>query len=87
MPYTVQLTPAADRQLRRLFQRDAAIAGRIIQAIVDLEADPRPVGCKKLKGTKSTFRVRVGDYRILYDVIDQQLVVTVVGLGHRREVY
>ena len=49
--------------------------------------EPRTVGCRKLAGSTDRFRVRVGDYRIIYEVCDGELVVIVVTVGHRREVY
>lgn len=59
-----------------------------VRAAIDLLADnPRPPGCTKLSGEDSAYRVRVGVYRIVYEVIDDQLLVHVVRIGHRREVY
>jgi len=59
---------------------------RIAARIALLAAEPRPVGCEKLSGEEK-FRLRQGDYRILYEIVDQELVVTVVRVGHRRDVY
>ena len=59
-----------------------------IRAAIDLLAEePRPPGCVALSGEESVYRVRVGDYRILYEVIDARLVIQVVRVGHRRDVY
>lgn len=59
-----------------------------IRAAIDLLAEePRPPGCVALMGEESVYRVRVGDYRILYEVIDERLVIQVVRVGHRRDVY
>lgn len=52
-----------------------------------LQNDPRPTGAKKLVGEHTAWRIRVGDYRVIYDVFDGELVVTVVRAAHRREVY
>lgn len=61
---------------------------RRIRAAIDLLAEePRPPGCVALSGEESVYRVRVGDYRILYEVIDARLVVQVIRVGHRRDVY
>ena len=61
---------------------------RRIRAAIDLLADePRPPNCVALTGEESVYRVRVGDYRILYEVIDERLVIHVIRVGHRREVY
>jgi mRNA interferase RelE/StbE len=64
-----------------------AARSRIVQAIDILVTVPRPVGCVKLAGSARRYRIRVGDYRIIYDVQDGRLVVTVVRVGHRRDVY
>ena len=55
-------------------------------AIQNLSKDPRPMGYKKLKG-KSTYRIRVGDYRVIYDILNEILVVDVVDVGHRKNIY
>ena len=60
---------------------------RILRAIIALEVNPRPPGAKKLRGESELWRVRVGDYRILYSIEEARLVVLVVKIGHRREVY
>jgi len=61
---------------------------RRVQAAIELLADePRPPGCVKLSGEESVFRVRVGSFRILYEVNDGELVVLVVSVGHRRDIY
>lgn len=84
MTYRVEFTTAAARQVRKL---PSAVRDGILDAIEDLEDDPRPYGVKKLKGEETAWRIRVGDYRVLYDVIDSQLLVTVIRAAHRREVY
>lgn len=84
MTYTVEFTTAAARQVRKL---PRAERGKILHAISRLEADPRPQGARKLVGEKTAWRIRVGDYRVIYDVFDQELLVTVVRAAHRREVY
>jgi mRNA interferase RelE/StbE len=82
--YRVELTPVAQRSLRRLDRQ----AQRRVQAAVELLAtDARPPGAKALQGRRGYLRVRTGDYRIVYAVRDEVLLVLVVALGHRREVY
>lgn len=81
--YSIELRPAAVRALRKL---DPAVRGRIQGAIALLGVDPHPPGARKLQG-RSGFRVRVGDYRIIYIVNDTVLIVVVVAIGHRRDVY
>jgi mRNA interferase RelE/StbE len=82
MPYTVELAPAAERELNALMK---TARDRIIQHLLDLQAEPRPPGVKKLD--PYTYRIRVGDYRIIYEVQDQLLIVLVLKVGHRRDVY
>ena len=84
MTYRVEFTTAAARQVRKL-PRPAR--DRILDAIADLRRDARPHGSKKLIGEQTAWRVRVGDYRVIYDVFDDELIVTVVRAAHRREVY
>ena len=83
MSYQVLLPGTVQKQIKKL---SADIAKRIETALQKLEKDPRPPGAKKLKG-RDGWRVRVGDYRILYEIIDQQLCVLVIYVGHRRDVY
>ena len=84
MPYTISYVPSAARTIRKL---DKSAACRLLVAIDGLAIDPRPPGCIQLKGGKGEFRIRVGDYRVVYDVQDDELVVLVLRVGHRREVY
>lgn len=83
MSYRIELRPAAVRALKRIDHRDR---DRVRGAIALLGEDPRPPGARALRG-RPGLRVRVGDYRIIYTVDDDVLVVAVVTLGHRRDVY
>ncbi|AXH96590.1 type II toxin-antitoxin system RelE family toxin [Ornithinimicrobium avium] len=84
MTYRVEVAPAAVRQLRKL-NPDAR---RRVQAAVELLADqPRPNAAKKLVGGNGEWRVRTGDYRIIYEIRDDVLLVLVVAVGHRRDIY
>ena len=84
MTYEVRLTPAAVRQLRKLDPPGR----RRVQAAIDLLAeDPRPPGARQLVGGAGEWRVRTGDFRIIYDIRDGELIVLVVKVGHRRDVY
>lgn len=83
MSYQIELRPAAVRALKRIDHQDR---DRIRGAISLLGENPRPPGAKALKG-RPVLRVRVGDYRIIYTVDNDILIVTVITLGHRREVY
>ena len=84
MTYRVQVAPAAVRQLRKL---DGSALRRVQAAIELLAEEPRPGGAKKLVGGDGEWRVRTGDYRIVYESNDGVLLVLVVAVGHRREVY
>lgn len=84
MTYRVEFTAAAARQIKKL-PRPAR--DRVLDSIEELAEDPRPHGSKKLVGEKTAWRIRVGDYRVIYDVFDTELTVTVVRAGHRRDVY
>jgi len=82
--YSVEFTSAAARQVRKLPPEHRI---RVQARIRELCADPRPAGATKPVGEMTAWRVRIGDYRVIYDVFDEVLVVTVVAVGHRREVY
>ncbi len=82
--YEVTLRPAAARALRKLDRP----AQQRVRAVIDLLADdPRPPAAKMLVGGDGLWRVRSGDYRVVYAIEDGRLLVVVVTLGHRREVY
>lgn len=81
--YRIEVTPAAARQLREL---DPQVARRVQGAIELLAVDPRPPASRPLRG-RPGYRVRIGDYRLLYTVQDDVLLVVLLRLGHRRDVY
>jgi mRNA interferase RelE/StbE len=85
MSYGIELLPAARRQLRKLPQP----AQEQIRSLIDaLKQDPRPAGCKALKGDlKGFYRVRTGDYRVIYAIRDDVLLILVVKIADRREAY
>jgi len=68
-------------------QLDAHAAQRVDAAILALADNPRPTGCTKLSGESGLWRIRVGNYRVLYEIQDQQLIIVVVTVAHRREVH
>ena len=84
MAYSVQFKPAALRQLERLPHE---IQRRVAVRIEMLHLDPTPPGCKRLTGMDGTWRIRIGDYRVVYQVRREILLVLVLKIGHRREVY
>jgi mRNA interferase RelE/StbE len=84
MTYTVRLDGRTRKTLDRL---PADMHARIVRKLDALEEDPRPHGVEKLAGPDSLYRVRVGDWRIVYAIHDRELVVIVIRIGNRREVY
>ncbi len=83
MKYEVRILHPAEKEMDKL---PAAIHAHISEGILSLEDNPRPRGTKKLSG-REEYRLRVGNYRILYTVSDKDRVVTIFAIGHRREVY
>jgi mRNA interferase RelE/StbE len=83
MRYRVILPNSVQKELDRL---PDDVAGRVLARLRALEFNPRPPDVKKLKG-RQAWRIRVGDYRIIYEIHDRELVIIVVTIGHRREVY
>ena len=84
MQYRVEFRPAALRELRRI---PKPFKGRMLAAIAARADTPRPPGSVPLQGPEGFHRVRVGDYRIVYLVVDRVLLVCVVRVGHRKDVY
>ena len=83
-PYGVEFAQSTHRELKRLL---AKIVQRIMEAIDQLQDDPRPRGCKKLAGEFVTFRIRVGDYRIVYQIDDAESKILITRVRHRKDVY
>lgn len=81
--YTIVLSKKAQKQLDKLSDN---IAEPILEAIGSLENDPRPHGCKKLKD-RDGYRIRIGNYRVIYDIFDTELIVDVITIGHRKDIY
>jgi mRNA interferase RelE/StbE len=82
--YRVLLERTAEKDLARL---SSEIHDRVITAIRALATNPRPPGCRKLAGRKHDWRIRVGDYRVIYEIADEIRIVRVNRVRHRREVY
>lgn len=81
--YSVLIVPSALRQLDRI---PYTTGRRVENKIMELGSEPRPIGCKKLKG-RNAWRIRIGDYRVIYEIQDNILIVTVITIGHRKDVY
>ena len=84
MHYTIEVRPGARRDLKALPRE---MLPRISRKIDSLANNPRPRGVEELSGSEDSYRVRVGDYRILYEIRDDVILVIIVRVRHRREVY
>ncbi len=84
MRYTVRVSPHAQRSVNGLFGKVRAMVEKAIDHLAD---DPRPPGCLKMKGRANQWRVRAGEYRIVYTIDDTNRLVRVIEVGHRRDVY
>jgi mRNA interferase RelE/StbE len=88
MSYTIELTPAAEKTLLKLAKKDRALMVRLDRALLSLTDNPTPPNSKQLVGeVANLYRLRLGDYRIIYQVDGGKLVILVVHVGHRKDVY
>jgi len=83
-PYKILLHPQAKKEIKNL---PGHTKSKVIACIDDLAVNPTPRGSLRLKGRKGAYRIRVGDYRILYEVHVTEIVIYVIGVAHRKEVY
>lgn len=83
MSYEIFILRRAEKELKKITQSNQQ---KIREAIKDLSVEPRPTGCKKLKG-RPAWCIRVEVYRIIYEISDRKLIITVIDIGHRRDVY
>ena len=81
--YSIEIKKSASKEIAKL---PKTILSRILEKIRLLESDPRPTGCKKLSADEK-YRIRVGNYRVLYEIVDDRLIVYVVKVSHRKDVY
>ncbi len=81
---SIEITRTAEKQLKKLSRNDQR---RVVKAIVALADDPHPRGSRKLTGYDDVFRIRVGQYRVLYSVSGRKLVIIILKIGHRKDVY
>lgn len=82
--YKIQWKESAKKELKSL---DKSIIKRLLKNISLLAENPRPASCKKLQGMDSFYRIRVADYRVVYSIEDNVLVIEIIRIGHRRNVY
>ncbi len=81
---SIEISRTAEKQLKKLNRDDQR---RVVKAIVALADDPHPQGSRKLTGYEDVFRIRVGQYRVLYSVSGKKLVIIILKIGHRKDVY
>lgn len=84
MTYRIAYQPGAQKQLGRL---PTVMQTRVAAAIDALANDPRPHGCKKLRNRANQYRIRIGDYRVVYSIYDALVTVEVVDIDHRKDIY
>lgn len=82
--YRIEVSATAEKQIRKLNKADQI---RVLRAIQNLAKEPRPPGTRKLRGYEDVYRVRVGTHRILYSIESGRLLIIVLKVGHRRDVY
>ncbi len=82
--YRIEVSATAERQLKKL-RRDDQV--RVVRAVQNLAGDPRPLGCRKLQGHADVYRIRVGRYRVLYSIDGRRIIVSVLKIAHRKDVY
>jgi mRNA interferase RelE/StbE len=82
--YKIEWKSSAQKELRKL---DKTVIPRLIEAVASLANNPYPVGCCKIVGSESSYRFRVGNYRIIYQVQNQELIIEIIKVGHRQSIY
>lgn len=82
--YHVNWRRSTKKDLRRISLPEVA---KIVEVVETLRVEPRPVGCKKMSGSDCAYRLRVGDYRIIYEIYDTSIIIEIVKVGHRRDIY
>ncbi len=84
MAYEIIIKPSAEKAFGKL---PKALQAKILEALEQLSVNPRPIGVKKLKSAFNFYRIRVGEYRVIYSINDTVLIVTIVKIAHRKNVY
>ena len=82
--YKIQISASAEKSLKKIPTKDVL---KLIQVMQALAANPRPVGARKLAGEENTYRVRQGSYRVIYELKDYVLLILVLKIGHRKDIY
>ncbi len=84
MPYKLVILPIAEKELKKLPLHEFL---KVDAKIQNLSENARPNGYKKLRGLDNTFRIRSGDYRIVYTIEDNRLIIEIIKIGHRKDIY
>jgi mRNA interferase RelE/StbE len=82
--YRIEVSATAERQLKKIRREDKV---RVLRAISLLASEPRPDGCKKMSGYDDIYRIRIGNYRVIYEIDGKRIIIVILKIGHRREVY
>jgi mRNA interferase RelE/StbE len=82
--YKIELSSTAEKQIKKL-QKDDQV--RVMRSALGLSRDPRPHGCRKMKGFDNIYRIRVGVFRVIYSVEEKRIVVVILKVGHKKDVY
>ena len=82
--YKIEVSATAERQIKKLGREDQI---RVVRAVKALANEPRPSGCRKLQGYDDVYRIRIGRYRALYSIDGRRVVITVLKVAHRRDMY
>jgi len=84
MCYRIEIKPQAEKALADVPNPHRRRIAKAIDALAD---QPRPTGCRKLTGSEDAYRIRVGDYRVVYRIVDRVLIVYIIRIGHRKDIY
>jgi mRNA interferase RelE/StbE len=82
--YQIEWKSSAYKELQKL---PRPIIGKIVAAVAELSSEPYPHGVKKLIGSERSYRIRIGDYRVVYEIIENKLIIEIVRVRHRKDVY
>ena len=84
MPYEILLEKGAERDFKKLPKN---IQKRVLNQILKLKENPRPIGVRKITDSKNDWRIRIGDYRVVYEIDDKKKIIKIFRIRHRKEVY
>jgi mRNA interferase RelE/StbE len=82
--YRIEVSATAERQLKKIRREDQV---RILRSVSLLAVEPHPSGCRKMSGYEAVYRFRIGKYRVIYKIDENRIVIIILKIGHRREVY